>query len=74
MTQKEIIQRNIGLTFDFVGYLIDNKEEINNLPDKFSVKFIEKDFSNIELKSTRKTGKSEFKNKYIRVKNSFDAI
>ena len=38
MTHKETIERNIGLTFDFVNYLIDNKGEIDKLPDNFKVR------------------------------------
>ena len=41
MTPKETVDRNIGLTFDFVNYLIDNNEELNKLPDNFQLEFIE---------------------------------
>ena len=30
MIDKETIESNIGLTFDFVTYLIDNKAELEN--------------------------------------------
>ena len=71
MTHKETIERNIGLTFDFVNYLIDNKEEIEKLPDNFKLEFIEKDFSKIEHKQTQTTTPT-LQNKYVRVRNSFD--
>jgi len=71
MTHKETIERNIGLTFDFVNYLIDNKEEIEKLPDNFKLEFIEKDFSKIEHKQL-KTSTPNLQNKYVRVRNSFD--
>lgn len=74
MTQKEVIQRNIGLTFDFVHYLIEHKEEMEKLPQKFNVNFIEKDFSKIEKPSSKISNKSNFQNKYIRVKNSFETV
>lgn len=48
MTKKETIERNIGLTFDFVNYLIDNPNVAVNLPINFRLEFIEKDFTNIE--------------------------
>jgi hypothetical protein len=35
MTNKKIIEKNIGLTFDFVNHLIDNKSDLEKLPDKF---------------------------------------
>ena len=48
MTNKETIERNIGLTFDFVNRLIDNPEIIDTLPDNFKIDFIEEDFPNVE--------------------------
>jgi len=71
MTHKETIERNIGLTFDFVNYLIENKEEIEKLPDNFQLEFIEKDFSKIEHKQLQTTTPT-LQNKYVRVRNSFD--
>jgi len=73
MTHKETIERNIGLTFDFVNYLIENKEEIEKLPDNFKLEFIEKDFSKIEHKQLQTTTTTPtLQNKYVRVRNSFD--
>ncbi|MDR3366474.1 MAG: hypothetical protein LBO71_05870 [Prevotellaceae bacterium] len=43
MTHKETIQRNIGLTFDFVSYLHDNPSELDKLPDNFTLELKEKD-------------------------------
>lgn len=50
MTNKETIERNIGLTFDFVSHLIDNPSVAGNLPEDFKLVFIEKDFPTIEKK------------------------
>lgn len=71
MTHKETIERNIGLTFDFVNYLIENKEEIEKLPDNFKLEFVEKDFSKIEHTQLQSTTPN-LQNKYVRVRNSFD--
>jgi hypothetical protein len=72
MTHKETVERNIGLTFDYVNFLIDNKEEIEKLPETFTVEFLEKDFPQIEHKQeTLSTSHSQSK-KYVRVRNSFD--
>ena len=71
MTNKETIERNIGLTFDYVNFLIDNKEEIEKLPDNFKIEFIEKDFTKTEHKQAQTTTPN-LQNKYVRVKNSFD--
>ena len=48
MTNKETIERNIGLTFDFVNHLIDNKTDLEKLPDNFTIEFVEKDFPKIQ--------------------------
>lgn len=44
MTRKEIINRNIGLTFDFVREIIKDDSIINDLPETCEIEFIEKDF------------------------------
>lgn len=71
MTNKETIERNIGLTFDFVGHLIDNPTVAESLPNNFNLEFIEKDFPNIEKKEQSATD-LKAKRKYVRVKNSFE--
>ena len=71
MTHKETVERNIGLTFDYVNYLIDNKDELEKLPDNFKLEFIEKDFVKIEHKQLQTTTPT-LQNKYVRVRNSFD--
>ena len=50
MTNKETIERNVGLTFDFVNYLIDKPDVAEGLPDNFKLEFVEKDFPKIERK------------------------
>ena len=72
MTKKETIRRNLGLTFDFVKYLIANPKEIDNLPNKFELEFIDKDFI-IEEKSPVRNNKKII-NKIVKVKNSFELI
>lgn len=71
MTNKETIERNIGLTFDFVNHLIDNPVVIENLPNDFKVEFIEKDFPNIE-KSEQSDLDPRIRRKYVRVRNTFE--
>ena len=66
MTHKETIKRNIGLTFDFVNYLIDNKSEIEKLPDDFKLTFIEKDFPKRQPQQ-----KENLHERYVSVKNTF---
>ncbi len=71
MTNKETIERNIGLTFDFVEYLVDSPSTTDNLPDKFNLEFVEKDFPKIE-KNEEIESDSQLKKKYVKVRNSFE--
>ena len=71
MTNKETIERNIGLTYDFVHYLMDNPSIAENLPDDFKLEFIEKDFPNLEKKEQIELD-SKVKRKFVRVRNSFE--
>jgi hypothetical protein len=43
MTKKEYVERNIGVTFDFVKHIIDHPEIIGTLPDGAELDFIDKD-------------------------------
>jgi len=43
MTKTEYVERNIGMTFDFIRYLIDNPEAIESLPNGALLDFIDKD-------------------------------
>jgi len=71
MTNKESIERNIGLTFDYVNYLMDHPAEVDKLPANFKVEFIEKDFPKIEKNEPAKHA-TRVKRKYVRVRNSFE--
>lgn len=71
MTNKETIERNIGLTFDFVNHLMDNPTVVENLPEEFNLEFVEKDFPNLEKKGQIEPD-SKIKRKYVRVRNTFE--
>ncbi len=71
MTNKETIERNIGLTFDFVNYLIENPSVANNFKNNFELEFIEKDFPNVEKKDLIESSTINLK-KYVRVRNTFE--
>lgn len=43
MTKKEYVERNIGLTFDFLRHLIDHPEIIETIPGGAELDFIDKD-------------------------------
>ena len=70
MTNKETVERNIGLTFDLVNYLIDNPSVAENLPNSFNLEFVEKDFPKTEKKQAKNYIKT--KRKIVRVKNTFE--
>ena len=68
MTNKEIINLNIGLTFDFLKDIVKNPSLIDKLPDKSVIEFVQKDISlheNISMKNV---------NKYIKVKHQFELL
>ena len=44
MTRKETVNRNIGLTFDFVREMIKNPSLATKLPAHCEIEFVEKDF------------------------------
>jgi hypothetical protein len=74
MTNKETIERNIGLTFDFVNHLIDNKSDLEKLPDNFTVEFIEKDFPKLQRRQASHHATTDTKRKYVQVRNSFVTV
>jgi len=71
MTNKETIERNIGLTFDFVNHLMDNKSDLEKLPDDFVVEFVEKDFPKLQR---RQSVNPNIRRKFVQVKNSFVTV
>lgn len=73
MTNKETVERNIGLTFDFVNQLIDKPELTDRLPEEFDVEFIEKDFPNLERKQQVAIS-SGIRKKLIKVRNTFELL
>ena len=71
MTNKETVDRNIGLTMDFVNYLVDNHSVAENLPESFQLEFIEKDFPNIEKNASINTKPPQTR-EIVRVRNTFE--
>ena len=71
MTNKETVERNIGLTIDFVNYLADNPTIAESLPDNFRLEFMEKDFPNIE-KALSENSTLPQTREIVRVRNTFE--
>lgn len=65
MTKKEIVNRNIGLTFDFVREIIKDPSIMDNILDGAVLEFVDKDFP----------VSNDLTNKYIiKVKNTFEPV
>jgi len=69
MTKKETINRNIGLTFDFIRQAVNEPDLLNKIPDGFVLEFVKKDFVKKEKK-----GSGKKKRKYLRVKSRLEII
>jgi hypothetical protein len=69
MTNKETVNRNIGLAFDFLREVISKPQLLDQIPDNSVIEFVEKDFPKTEKTKTDNTRK-----KYIIVKNEFELI
>jgi hypothetical protein len=67
MTKKETINRNIGLSFDFLKEINSNPALLKKIPKAAVIEFVEKDFPKKETQSRQKK-----RRKYIRVKNEFE--
>jgi hypothetical protein len=65
MTNKEIVNRNIGLTFDLIRKIIENPDLADKIPDKSVIEFVEKDFE-VKKKSYSRNSK------LIKVQNSIE--
>lgn len=69
MTNKEQIQRDIAVAFDFVEQIIDNPELIDKIPDGSVVTFIDEENNKRERHSSKTTQK-----KYVKVKRHFEVL
>jgi hypothetical protein len=71
MTKKENINRNIGLTFDFLRQVAKDPSILDKIPDGSTLEFVEKDFSKIEKKDADKT---KSKKTFLRVQSNLEII
>lgn len=70
MTKKEIVSRNIGLSFDFIRQAVKEPALLNKIPNGSVLEFVEKDF----VKNEKKTQKRILKKKYLRVQSILEVI
>ena len=68
MAKKEKINRNIGLTFDFLRQVVDKPEITDTIPTGSILEFVEKDFATVE----KVKGKS--KRKYLKAISHLESI
>ena len=67
MTNRETVNKNIELTFDFVRQIIENPKLADSLPAKCEIDFIESDFSS-------KANKALSTKKLVKVNHTFTII
>lgn len=69
MLNKEQIQRDIAVAFDFVEQIIDNLEMTDKIPEGSAIIFVDEENSKPER------GTSKFpQKKYVKVKRRFDVL
>lgn len=71
MTKRETVNRNIGLTFDFIKQVINEPTLLDKIPDDSVLEFIEKDFVKEE---NSPSGKEKLNKKYLRVHSKLEII
>ena len=69
MTNKEQIQREIAVAFDFVEQIINNPELTDKIPEGSVITFIDEE----NAKTERQTSKFPQK-KYVKVKRYFEVL
>ncbi len=68
MTNKETVNRNIGLSFDFLRQIVKNPEILDKIKDNSTIEFLQKDYPE------REKSKRVIADKYIKVKRNFEII
>ena len=69
MSNKEQIQRDIAVAFDFVEQIIDNPELTDKIPEGSVITFIDEENTKIEKRSSKFQQK-----KYVKVKRHFEVL
>jgi len=68
MTNKETVNRNVGLSFDFIRQIVKNPEMIDKIEDNSTIEFLQKDYPE------REKTKQIIADKFIKVKRNFELI
>lgn len=68
MTNKETVNRNVGLSFDFIRQIVKNPEMIDKIENNSTIEFLQKDYPE------REKMKRIIADKFIKVKRNFEMI
>ncbi len=68
MTNKETVNRNVGLSFDFIRQVVKNPEMIDKIENNSTIEFLQKDYPE------REKTKRIIADKFIKVKRNFEMI
>jgi len=69
MTNKEQIQLDIGVDFDFIEQIIDNPELTEKIPEGSAISFIDDENKKVEKNTSQFPSK-----KYVKVKRHFELL
>lgn len=68
MTNKETVNRNIGLSFDLIRQVIESPAMLKKLDDDSVIEFLQKDYPNREIMG------QVVPDTFIKVKRNFELI
>ena len=69
MTNKEQIQRDIAVAFDFIEQIIDNPDLVEKIPEGSAISFIDDENKKAEKQASQLPSK-----KYVKVKRHFELL
>ena len=68
MTNNETVNRNVGLSFDFIRQIVRNPEIIDEIENNSTIEFLQKDYPE------REKNRRIIADKFIKVKRDFEMI
>ncbi len=71
MTNREMVNHNIGLTFDFLKEILKNPKLLTKIKNGSTIEFVQNDLPLTEL-TERKNGRKKIQ--YVKVNRSFEIL
>lgn len=68
MTNEETVNRNIGLSFDFLKQIVSNPEMLEKIDNNSTIEFLQKDYPE------REKIRQIIPDKFIKVKRNFEMV